>query len=95
VPDSASAFVKSGLSAPVTTISLTFVSTGLVKATSLRRSSVIVISPAAMSPSPASKASKSRSREVGIKATVRGREPSLKVLLTHASNNCAPSAAVP
>jgi len=69
--------------------------TGAEKATFLRRSSVTVMSPAAMSPSPASSVSNSLSRDTGVNGTVNGRAPSAKVLLIQCSKSCAPLAAVP
>ena len=43
-----------------------------------------------MSPSPASSAANSLSRDTGVNGTVNGRAASAKVLLTHSSNSCAP-----
>jgi len=77
------------------TISRTLLMTGNEKATFLRSSSLIVMSPAAMSPSPTSSVSNSLSRDTGVNGTVNGRAPSAKVLLTHPSKSCAPLAAVP
>lgn len=85
----------SGTSSLVTITSRTLRSTGVVNATSFARSGVMVMSPAAMSPSPASKAGIRRSRETGDSSTVTGRAPVLNVVLIHFSRSSPPFAAVP